>query len=172
MNRITVLQHNINSWHPKRFQLTNTYNDISPDIILLNDTNTTDSYIIKIFNYKVYSSNKTSQRHRGTTIAIKNSILHKITDDFETDLIAITIESSTGPITIATDYIPPASPFLNTIDYLRLLHLNHPVYILGDLNAYHYSLGHTNSNPVGRMLNTLIAMDKLNHIGSYFPTFL
>ena len=43
--------------------------------------------------------------HKGTAIAIRNTLQHAVIDDFETDLIAVKPETSLGPTTIATDYI-------------------------------------------------------------------
>ena len=75
-------------------------------------------------------------------------------------------------MTIASDYIPPNSPFLHYIDYLSLLNRQETVVILGDLNARHRIFGHNDNNPIGRNIKTLIDMDKCRHVGPDFPTLL
>ena len=97
---------------------------------------------------------------------------YKLLGAFETDLLAVIIETRQGSVTIATDYIPPNTPFLQYIDYLSLLNRQDTVVILGDLNARHGILGHHNENPVGRNIRTLIDMDKCRHVGPDFPTLL
>ena len=126
-NKLTVLQHNVNCWNHKRHALTNIYNQTDPDIIFLNDHSLTDDKRLKIFNYNVHQNNKSNGIHKGSAIAIKKDLDYKLLDDFETDLLAVTIESRQGPITIATDYIHPNSPFLQYIDYLSLLNRDKPV---------------------------------------------
>ena len=96
---------------------------------------------------------------------------NKLIDDFETDLLAVTIESRQGPITIATDYIPLNSPILHYINYLSLHNRDEPVYILGDVNVAHRIFGHNDYNPVQRNMKTLIAIDKCRHEGPDFPTY-
>ena len=171
-DRLTILQHNVRHWTIRRYELTNTYNNLDPDIILINDHSLINDERLKIFNYNVHSSNKTNTRHHGTAIAIRKNIDYRLHDEFETDLIAITIETRQGPITIGTDYIPPNSPYLHYIDYLTLLKRRDPVYIIGDLNARHPTLGHNNSNPVGRNVNSLLNDDRCRHIGPHFPTLM
>ena len=158
-NTLTILQHNVNIWNDKRHSLTNIYNDHDPDIILINDHSLNDNNRLKIFNYNVHQCNKTNGYHRGTAIAIKKDLNYRLLDDFETDLLAVTIDTRQGPITVATDYIPPNSPFLHFIDYLSLLKRTEPVYILGDLNARHRFFGHNNNNTIGRNLKTIIDSD-------------
>ena len=133
-NKLIVLQHNVNVWNDKQHALTNIYNNCDPDMILLNDHSMTDDKLVKIFNFNIHQSNKTNCHHRGTAIAIKKTLQYRLHDDFETDLLAVTVTTRQGPITIATDYIPPNSPYLHYIDYLTLLNRTNPVYILGDLN--------------------------------------
>ena len=174
MNRLTIIQHNVNHWTGnKRYELYNTYRHINPDIILINHHALIDNTPLKIFQYKTYTSNKTNSEHRGTAIAIKTNIAHKILDDFDTDLLAVEIETREGPIIIATDYIGPGpQAYMNMIDYSKLIDSPHPAYILGDLNAKHYSLGNRHSNTVGNTISSLMSRGELNHLGPHFPTYL
>ena len=106
MEAIHIIQHNINTWNNKRYELYNTYRHLTPDIILLNDIGNTTSPI-RLQGFNVYQRKSNNNVHGGTAIAIRRSIPHTIEDKFITDLIAVTIDTRQGPITIATDYIPP-----------------------------------------------------------------
>ena len=57
-------------------------------------------------------------------------------------------------MTIATGYIPPRQPYINTID----------------LNAYHRTFGYNTNNLRGQQIVTLIDTDKCRHIGPFFDT--
>ncbi|NJL51981.1 MAG: hypothetical protein HC930_06695 [Hydrococcus sp. SU_1_0] len=85
-------------------------------------------------------------------------------------MLAITIDTQQGPITIGTTYVPPRIEYLNFIDFHSLLHRQNPTYMIGDINAKHTTLGHTSNNTRGKHLHSLITRDKCIHIGPYFPT--
>ena len=172
MNTITIIQHNVNHWRNKKYELSNVYRNINPDIILLNDTGMTAEERIKIPYFDTYQSNKQGRQHRGTAIAIRSNLKYTLHDDFETDILAVTIETRQGPITVATDYLAPNTEYLHYVDWNYLLNRRYPVYILGDLNARHQLLGNPDHNPVGQGLATLIRNNKLRHLGPTFPTFL
>ena len=94
MDCLTIIQHNVNKWVKKAFALSTIYRSLKPDIILINDHSLPNSILLKIYNYISYTSNKDNPLHRGTAIAFKYTIKHQIVDDFETDLLAIKIETS------------------------------------------------------------------------------
>ena len=71
----------------------------------------------------------------GSAIAIKKNHNHKLIDDFITDILAIQVETSLGPIIIATTYLPPRRPYLPYPGIL--LDNNIPTYLIGDVNARH-----------------------------------
>lgn len=176
MDTLTVLQHNVNHWNNKKHELISIYRQYNPDIILINDHTITETQNIKIPYYDTYVVNRTNRQnnrdHRGVAIAIKNNIIHRLLDDFTTDLTAITVETGQGPVTIATDYIPPSATYLNYIDYNSLLNRSNPVYFFGDINPNHPNFGYRGQNPVGSAINLLMSQGKLRHIGPHFPTFL
>ena len=55
----------------------------------------------------------------GSAIAIKYNIPHKIHDDYDTDVLAVEIETSLGPIIISTTYFPTRHPYLPFLDIYR-----------------------------------------------------
>ena len=171
-NKLTIIQHNVNKWNDEEHALVNIYNDINADIILINDHSLTDDNRLKIFNYNVHCNNKANRLDRGSAIPIKKDINYRLLDDFETDLLAVSIDTRKGAITTANDYIPPNSPYLHFIEYLSLLNRTEPVYILGDLNARHRIYGHNDFNQIGRNIKTIIDSDRCRHVGPDFPTFL
>ena len=172
IDKLTIIQHNIRHWDDKRHALTNIYNDIDADIILINDHSLTNDRRLKIFNYSTFQTNKTNSQHRGAAIAIRHNLDFRLLDDFDSDMLGLTIQTRHGPITIATTYIPPNSPYLNYIDFNSLLDRPEPVYILGDLNARHPTLGHRDRNPVGRAIDNLINNNKCKLAGPTFPTLI
>ena len=173
MDNLTIIQHNVNTWTNKKESLSSIYKRINPDIILINDHSLTNNTPLKIYNYATYSSHKDNSWHRGTAIAIRNTLQHTVIDDFETDLLAIKLETSLGPVTIATDYIPPSRDYFHFPDYTKLLNTPHPVYILGDLNARHPTLGYsTNTNTAGKAIQMCLDRNKLKHLGPHFPTYI
>lgn len=171
LNSIVILQHNTLHWETNKFNLTNTYLQINPDIILLNShgVKTHDSLYIK--GYTTYRKNNTNQKYDGSAVLIKSHIKHRIIDDFITDVIELRIETPLGTLSIATTYLPPRRPYLPFPDIHKLLHNNHPTYIIGDLNAKHRLLGNTYNNTVGNGLATFINRGKAIHLGPNFPTF-
>lgn len=107
----------------------------------------------------------------GSAIAVQHSVKHKLYDDFDTDFLAVEIDTSLGPIIIATTYLPPRRPFLPYPDIHRLLSNNIPTYILGDFNGRHTAFGNKDNNTVGKSLINLINQGKMLHLGPHFPTF-
>lgn len=102
---------------------------------------------IKIFNYTVYErKTESGQQHDGVAIAIKHNIKHIIVDDLEENYLAIEITTTLGEIMTATGYQPPRRPQIPINNMVRLIRYIIPVYLLGDLNARHRILGHSNDN--------------------------
>ncbi len=143
-----------------------------PDIILLNSHGLKNSEELKIPGYRIYKINYTENIYDGSAIGIKHNINHRLFDDFDTDFIAIEIDTSLGPIQVATTYLPPRRPFLPYTDMHRLLSNSIPTYILGDFNGRHSIFGNRDNNTVGKSLSNLVNQGKLIHLGPYFPTFL
>ena len=169
---LTIIQHNVRNWRTNKHDFTNTYNNIKPDIIFLNETSTTDAMTLEIYNYNVFKSNKLNEPNRGTAIAIRQDLRPRLDDNYHSDLLAITIETTQGPITIATNYIPPRDAYINYIDFHRLFRQSHPIIFLGDLNAKHRHLGHGTTNYVGKQIKSTIDKYRLTHKGPDFPTYI
>ncbi len=126
---------------------------------------------LKIPGFRVYKVNYSGNLSDGSAIAIKYNIRHKLIDDFDTDFLAVEIDTSLGPVVIATTYLPPRRPFLPFTDMHRLLSNNIPTYLLGDLNARHTAFCNRDNNTVGKSLINLINQGKLIHLGPHFPTY-
>ena len=76
---------------------------MDPDIILINDHSLLDSdSTLKVQHYTVYTINKRNEIHSGTAITLKSNIKHTIQDDILSDLISDKVETSLGPVFIAT----------------------------------------------------------------------
>ena len=78
---------------------------------MLNSHGLKNNEILKIPGYRVYKVNYSENLSDGSAIAIKHNIKHKLFDDFDSDFLAVEINTSLGPIVIATTYLPPRRPF-------------------------------------------------------------
>lgn len=173
MNKITLVQHNVNNWKSNKFTLANIYNQIQPDIILINEHSCTNKEPIKIFNYNVHKTNINNEPYAGCAIATRIGLPIKLIDGFNTDFLAIEINTAQGAIVVATSYSPPRMDYLDTIDFHRILSRKQPVYFIGDINARHRLFGHrTNPNNKGKQINDMINQNKCIHIGPDFATMI
>ena len=169
---LTIIQHNVRNWNTNKITLCNIYNQIDPDVILINEHCLTEDAPLKIFNFNTFSVNKRNEDHSGSAIAINKRLTCRLHDDFYSDMLAVTIQTRQGPITIATNYVPPRLNYINMIDMDKVLRMTNPTYILGDFNAKHWTLGHNYNNNRGKNIDQLIRQDKCIHIGPNFPTFI
>ncbi len=138
---------------------------------MLNSHGLKNNEELKSPGYKTYKVNYSENLSDGSAIVIKYNINYKLYDDFDTDFLAVEIETSLGPIIVATTYLPPRRPFLPYNDMHRLLSNNVPTYILGDFNGRHTTFGNRDNNSVGKSLLNLINQGKLIYLGPHFPTF-
>ena len=171
MDTLKIVQHNVAHVKPYKFNLLNAYKSLDPDIILINSHGLQDTDTIKMLGYASYKINSNNERHDGSAILIKTSINHKIKDDYISDFLAVTVQTTSGPINIATTYLPPRRPYLPYPDFHNFAMNNAPSYILGDLNAKYPVFGDNHSNNVGIGLKTMIDNNLLQHLGPNFPTY-
>ena len=80
-----------------------------------------------------------------------------------------TDHTTQGPVTIATRYIPPRQQYINSIKLNKIYNNDEPIYLIGDLNAYHRTFSYRNNLRVQQIV-TLIDTDKCRHIGPFFDT--
>lgn len=169
---LTITQHNVMHWKTNKDSLLTCYAQIDSDIILINSHGLNSTELLKIPGYRIHKINSSESRNDGSAIAIKFNIQHKLFDDFDTDVLAIQVETVLGPIIIATMYLPPRRPYLPFTDFYRLLNNTIPTYILGDFNGRHKYFGNNNNNTVGKSLIQLVNQGILMHLGPHFPTFI
>ena len=103
---------------------------------------------------------------------VKKNIKHKILDDFYGDMLGINLETSRGPVTIITTYLPPRRNDIPLAELRRELQKNQAVYIFGDLNAKHQTLGNTRTNNNGQEIANLIRNDICSFRGPDFNTLI
>ena len=128
-----------------------------------------DNERLNIYNYNALQFN---EHHVGTAIATKKPLTYRLIDYFLSDIIAITIDTTLGPVTIGTDYIPPRRRYINYIDYHTLFNRPKPTYFIGDINGHHITLGDSCDNNTGKQITSLISRSKFQHLGPPFPTTL
>lgn len=127
---------------------------------------------LKIHGYTTHKKNTSNELHDGSSILIKTNTKHKITDDFISHVLQITVHTNTGPINISTTYLPPRRPFLPFPDFHKLASSSTPTYIMADLNKKHSILGNNFKNTVGRSLKRMINSGKLKHQEPAFATYI
>ncbi len=168
---LKIIQHNVLNWRTNKHSLLPNYINNNPDLILINSHGLKSNEELKIPGYRTYKVNYTENLSDGSAIAIKFDMKHKLFDDFDTDFLAVQIETNLGPIIIATTYLPPRRPFLPYTDIHKLLSNSIPTYIIGDFNGRHTNFGNRENNTVGVSLINLINQGKMIHLGPHFPTF-
>ena len=87
-------------------------------------------------------------------------------------MIAITIGTTLGPVTIDTNCIPPRRQYINYINYHTLFNRPEPTYFIVDINEHHRTLGNTRNSNIGKQITSLILRNKFRHLGPPFPTTL
>lgn len=117
MDTLRILQQNVAYWKPYKHNLINTYRDMNPDIILVNSHGLNANESLNIYGYIINKLNKSNELHDGSAILVKANIKHILTDYFIIDTLQVTVETSTGPINIATVYLPPRRSYLPIPDF-------------------------------------------------------
>ena len=115
MDTVKIIQHNVAHWKPNKALLTQTYNEINPDIILINSHGLKTAEQLKIQGYNTYKVNSSEEIHDGSALLIKKEIPHRKEEDFITDVLMMKINTINGPINFATTYLPPRRPYLPRI---------------------------------------------------------
>lgn len=172
MLNVKIIQHNVRNWKKDKYALNNIYQKEDPEIILINSHGMKNNETIKIYNYEVYSRNGLNEHSSGISIAIKRGIQYKINESYESDFLSVTLETTLGPIAIATAYVPFRIGFIHYPDFYKFFKQKIPAYFLGDTNARHPLLGHNSENQMGKQIATLINRGHATHIGPHFPTFI
>ena len=135
---------------------------------------------LKMPPYITYKTKNISGPFAGVAILIKPGISHEVIQKpFYEDTIAVRIDTTTGPIILATCYHPPRlrHPPFNDLDWLADHHL--PVYLLADLNCHHNTFDYhsrvTDPDDKARgeiFYNQWIKSHRLIRHGPSFPTYL
>ena len=121
-----MLIHNVQHWKTRTPHLKNCYAKLNPDIIIINSHGLKYEETLRIRGYNIIKINTTEEINDRSAICIKTNMHYKTYDDFITDVIAIEIETQTGPIIIGTTYLPPRRPYLPFPDIHQLLSNNIP----------------------------------------------
>ena len=73
-HHIKILQHNVRCWKTNATELCNIYQNIDPDIILLNSTGAKNENTIRIPGYITQQHNMQGESSDGTAIAVKKDL--------------------------------------------------------------------------------------------------
>ena len=132
---LTILQSNIRNWKKNKYLLSVSLADSNPDVILLNETGINNEDRIKLYGYRAIEKN--IEAFSGVAILIKNHIEYQEIYLKETNILAIKMSTTFGPIIISTAYVPPRIQTLPRLSLQKLLNFNLPTLFIGDLNAHH-----------------------------------
>ena len=171
---LKIIQHNTLKWtRNRRNELSNYFQKEDTDMILLNSTGIPDEDRIRIFMYNVYQKNKDDEENDGASIAIKRNINHQLIDDFASNFLAVKIDTSKGPIIVATTYNPPRKEHEFPIeDINKIMRKNIQVIMIADLNARERFNGYQLGNNSGKTIKNLIDRDIVHHLGPDFNTMV
>ena len=105
-------------------------------------------------------------------ILIKKEIPHSFhTNTSNKNIMAVTLKTKQGNLTIITFYKPPRQKNLPLIDINNILQLNNPTLILADANLKHQYFGHKSNDQNGKLLKDFMIHSNLHFLGPYFDTF-
>ena len=170
---IKIIHHNVRNWvNPSHInELCNYYITQDPHIITINSHSIIKAdKFVKLFGYSGYTKHK--QRAAGVAMLIKHNIPHTFhTDTINDNIMAATINSTHGKITIVTFYRPPRQDTLPLTDIIHFLNYNNPTIILTDANIKHQNFGHNTSDRLGKLLNNFNLNTNLHFIGPDFNTY-
>ena len=124
-----ILQINVGGWIINKLSIQNTVRTENVDVVLLNEHSIKPKEEIKLIALNVYKANTLDERRCGCAIGVRKNLVYRIREDYFSDLLSIEIETSLGPIIVATSYIPPRIGYLHYPDYFRLFSYRKPVYL-------------------------------------------
>ena len=171
--RIHLIHQNVRSWtnYSNAQILSNYYLSKDPDVITINGHSISQqNKNVKLLNYSGFTKNK--QAHSGVAILVKSNIQHTFhTNTSNKNIMAATIFTMKGKITIITFYRPPRDNFLPLMDLQLFLDFNNPTIILADTNSHHRQFGHSRTDKLGRILHKFMEEKSLHFLGPHFNTF-
>jgi len=143
-----IIQHNVRNYNNNKSLLHSSWHKVDPDVILLNSiciNPNNDNQKIEYKEYKSYSTPK--GLHNGSAILIKKNIKHAVTRTGDDHLLAVTLNTMGGLLTVAIFYRPyddkkPNSKIPHQL-FNRLFNRSHPVILMGNLNLKHKSLANS-----------------------------
>ena len=110
---LKIMQINVCGWKRNKLSVQNALIKENIDIALINEHGMKINETIKISSYNVFKTNTLNESRNGCAIAIKQAIEYRIDEDYESDMLSVEIDTTIGPITIATSYIPPRVGFMH-----------------------------------------------------------
>ena len=171
-NKLTIYHVNIRHWLSNRYLLATDIVNYQPDIILVNETNVVNAPI-KLKGYYCFHSCK--ELHSGVAIFIKlNLTFHYLVINNNSDpfTLCVKVQTSLGPVLIATSYSPPRHSFINTVTLNKILDYNLPTLIIADFNAHHsYFNNGKRPDTKGKQLFTFCQNRNVSCLGPDFFTF-
>ena len=145
IDNLHIIQHNVRNYYTNKELLHSSWDEEDADIIMLNSTCLNPNNLNQNIYYKDYKVYNTPPGfHNGSAILVKRRLKHSRTRTGDEQLLAVTIGTTGGLITLATFYRPfDVNKTNSNIPYMlfnRLFNRSHPVILMGDLNLKHKCL--------------------------------
>ena len=103
---------------------------------------------------------------------IKSNIQYTFhTNTTNKNIMATTIYTTRGKITIVTFYRPPRDNFLPLTDLQNFVNYNNHTLIVADCNIHHQIYGHSTTDKLGKIFNKFTIEKNLQFLGSHFNTY-
>lgn len=154
---LTIIHSNIRHLYSSRTELTQLCNDLTPDIVALNETCLNHSDKFTMPGYTIYRKDR-NRRGGGVAIFCKDTLpctIHPAPPQFNnTEHLTIKIHIHNFPIYLTSIYLPPNHDL--PIPLLNYLNSFHKSIIIGDLNTHHTHFGDIFTNRSGTQLNLFL----------------
>ena len=154
MKTLNILQHNVHTWSTRKFELQKIYTKLDPHIILINSHGCKKEEELKIFNYKIQQNNITNSWQDGAALAVRRDVSFKRIDNLQ-EMLAVQVELEHEEVVVATGYCPFRRAAIPILDILKILNMDCPSYIIGDLNISSCRLGDTHTNMFGKQFEII-----------------
>lgn len=162
---MTLLHLNIRHLYTNRTELTQLLNELTPDIIALNETHLgpQDKYTQR--GYTIFRRDR-NRRGGGVALMCRDTLpaSHiKHPPQFNhIEHVTIKIHITNFPLYITSIYLPPDTDFPH--DFFTHIDAYHKSVVVGDVNAHHKNLGDDRNNRAGSHLLNFIRNSNHHHI--------
>ena len=82
---IKILQLNVGGWLTNKLSVQNRVREEDVDVVLINEHGVRAGEAMKFVGYNVYKTNTLDERRCGCAIAVRNRLVYRVREDYESD---------------------------------------------------------------------------------------